>query len=169
MEEIWSVRGVQQSSNWTTVTSPQSLDLWSRKKAVVERSTDLLKDKSCRTGRDMLKKARQEKHRRHPTILSRWYADEEYRKSLAAIVWKEHHIKLYDRIVVEKHIYTAKRAERIQNSKHWILTMNAEGGTQQSLNQRLHFARAKRECKRLHVEHLARTQGEHRAFFAVNK
>ena len=37
---------------------------------------------------------------------------------------------------VEKHIYTATRAERIQNSKHWILTINAEGGTQQSLNQR---------------------------------
>ena len=111
----------------------------------------------------MLKNARQEKHGRHPTILSRWYADEEYRKSLSAIGWEEHHVMLYDRIAVEKHIYTATRAERIQNSKHWILTINAGGGTQQSLNQRPDFAQAKRECKRLHDEHLARTQEEYRA------
>ena len=70
---------------------------------------------------------------------------------------------LYDRIAVEKHIYTATRAERIQNSKHWILTINAEGGTQQSLNQRPDLVQAKRECKRLHDEHLARTQEEYRA------
>ena len=111
----------------------------------------------------MLKKARQGKQGRHPTILSRWYADEEYRKSLSAVRCKEHHIMLYDRIAVEKHIYIATRAERIQHSKHWILTMNAEGGTQQSLNQRPDFAKAKRECKRLYDEHLARTQEEYRA------
>ena len=79
---------------------------------------------------------------RHPTILSRWYADEEYRKSLSATGWKEHHIMLYDRIAVERHIYTATRAERIQNSKHWILTINAEERTQQSLNQRPDLAQA---------------------------
>ena len=32
------------------------------------------------------------------------------------------------------------------------------------LNQRPAFARAKRECKRLHDEHLARTQQEYRDF-----
>ena len=68
---------------------------------------------------------------------------------------------LYDRIAVAKHIYIATRAERIQNSKHWILTLNAEG-PQQPLNQRLDFAHAKRECKRLHDEHLTRTQEEYR-------
>ena len=36
----------------------------------------------------MLKKARQGKHGRHPTILSRWYGDEDYRKSLSAIGWE---------------------------------------------------------------------------------
>ena len=65
---------------------------------------------------------------------------------------------LYDRIAVEKHSYTATGAERIQSSKHWVLTINAEGGTQQSLNQRPDFAQPKRECKRLHGEHLARTK-----------
>ena len=68
---------------------------------------------------------------------------------------------LYDRIALEKHLYVAAKAERIQNSKHWILTINADG-PQQPLNQRPDFAQAKRECKRLHDEHLARTQEEYR-------
>ena len=117
------------SSTRTTVTSPQSLDMSSRKTAVVEPSTDLLKDKECTTQRNRCsKRARQKKHGNHPTILSRWYGDEDNRKSLSAMAWDEHHKILYDRIALEKHIYTATRAERIQNSKHWILTANAEGG-----------------------------------------
>ena len=84
------------------------------------------------------------------------------RKSLSATGWKEHNIILYDRIAVEKHFHVATRAERIQNSKDWTLTSNAEGGSQQSLNQRPDFAQAKRECKRLHDEHLARTHQEYR-------
>ena len=128
----------------------------------MEPSTDFLKDQSCTTRRNRrLKKARQGKHGCHPTILSRWYDDGEYRKSLSAIGWKENHIILYDRIAVEKHIYLATRAERNQNSKHWILTINAEG-FQQTPNQRPDFAQAKRECKRLHDEHLAKTQEENR-------
>ena len=81
--------------------------------------------------KQMLEKARQGKHGCHPTILSRWYAYEEYRKSLSAIGWQEHHIMLYNRTPVEKHIYIATRAERVQNSKHRTLTINAEGGPQQ--------------------------------------
>ena len=68
--------------------------------------------------KQMFKKARQEKHGRHPTILSRCYASEEYRKSLYDIGWREHHITLYDKSTLEKHIYIATRAEIIQNSKH---------------------------------------------------
>ena len=68
---------------------------------------------------------------------------------------------LYDRIVLEKHFYVATRAERIQNSNHWILTINKEGA-QKPLNQRPDFAQATRECKRLHDEHLARTQEDFR-------
>ena len=51
-----------------------------------------------------------------------------------------------------------------QNSKHWILTLNAEG-PQPPLNQRPDFARAKRECKRVHDEDPSRTQEEYRTFF----
>ena len=109
----------------------------------------------------MQKKARQGKHGCHPTILSRWYASESYRNPLYDIGWTEHHKMLYDRIALEKHIYVARRAGRIQNSKHRILTINAKG-PQQPLNQRPDLAQAKRECKRLHGEHLARTHEEYR-------
>ena len=68
---------------------------------------------------------------------------------------------LFDRIALEKHHYTVTKAERIQNSKHWILTLNAEG-PQQPLNERPDFTQAKRECKRVHDEHLAKTQQSYR-------
>ena len=51
VEEMLNLRGVQRSSTRTTETSPQSLDTWSRRTAVVEPSTDFLKDKSCTTRR----------------------------------------------------------------------------------------------------------------------
>ena len=137
VEEICNLREVQRSSTRTTMTSPQSLDTWSRKTAAVEPSTELRKDKKMYyQAKRMLQKARQGKHGRHPTILWRWNGFEDYRNSLSATRWKEHHITLYDRIAMEKHIYIATRAERIQFSKHWILTANAEGRTQQSLIQR---------------------------------
>ena len=66
-----------------------------------------------------------------------------------------------DRIVFEKHHHPPIKAERIQNSKHWILTLNAEG-PQQPLDQRPDFPQAKRECKRLHDEYLAKTQENYR-------
>ena len=68
---------------------------------------------------------------------------------------------LYDRIALEKHIYVATKSERIQSSKHWVLTLNTEG-PQHPLNQRPNYVLAKRECKRLHDEHLARSQEEYR-------
>ena len=59
------------------------------------------------------------------------------------------------------HIYVVTRAERIRHSEHWILKLNQDG-PQQPLCQRPDFAQAKRECKRLHDEHLARTKQEYR-------
>ena len=95
----------------------------------------------------MLKKARQGKHGGHPTILSRSYDYEKYRKSLSDIGWREHHIILYDRIALETYIYKASRAERIQIANNWILTANSEGGTRLPLNQRPDFAQAEREMQ----------------------
>ena len=70
------------------------------------------RQKMCSHAKQLPKKARQEKHGSHPTILSRWYADEEYRSSLSDIGRREHHIILYDRIALEKHMYIATRVER---------------------------------------------------------
>ena len=87
----------------------------------------------------MLGEARQKKHGSHPTILSRWYASEKYRTSLSLIGWKEKRTMPHDSIALEQRIYIATRAERIQNSKHWILTLNAQG-PQQPLSQQPDFA-----------------------------
>ena len=109
----------------------------------------------------MLKKARQGKHESHPTIPARWYASETYKTSLSLIGCKEKRTMLYDRVALEKHSCTATKSERIQDSKRCMLTLNKEG-PQQPLNQRPDFAQAKRECKRLHDEHMARTQQDYR-------
>ena len=112
--------------------------------------------------KQMLKKTRQGKHGGHSAILARWYASESYRKSISAIGWREHHILLYDRIALEKHFYKATGAERIQMANNWILTATSEVGPHLPLDQRPDFVQAKRECKRLRDEHLARTQQEYR-------
>ena len=56
--------------------------------------------------KEMLKKARQENHGSHQTILSRWYEQEEYRKSLAEHDIGEREVMLFDRIVLERHDYS---------------------------------------------------------------
>ena len=44
---------------------------------------------------------------------------------------------LFDRIALEKHVCVATTAQRIQNSKHWILTSSAEGPQQPQSTTRL--------------------------------
>ena len=58
----------------------------------------------------MLKKARQAEHANHPTILSRWYEQEGYRTSLTEHNIGEKEIMLYDRIALERHDFSAARA-----------------------------------------------------------
>ena len=60
--------------------------------------------------KQMVKKAKQGKHGNHPTILSRWYEQEEHRKSLAEHNIGENEVMLFDRIALERHDYTATRA-----------------------------------------------------------
>ena len=87
----------------------------------------------------MLKKARQGKHGNHPTILSRWYDREDYRRSLAEHNIGEREATLFDRIALERRDITATKAERLQNAKHWIFRLNADG-PQKPLRQRPEFA-----------------------------
>ena len=66
-------------------------------------------------------------------------------------------------------IHTSRQELReFLKMKHWILKLNQDGA-QPPLTQRLDFARAKRECKRLHDEHMANTQQKKEPFLANNK
>ena len=107
--------------------------------------------------KQMLKKAREAKHGNHPTKLSRWYEQEGYRKSLAEHNIGEKEVMLFDRIALERHDYAATRAERLQNAKHWILRLNADG-SQKPLRQRLEFAVALKQCLQMQDAHLTATQ-----------
>ena len=69
----------------------------------------------------------------------------------------EKEIMLYDRIALERHDYTATRAERLQNAKHWILCLNADG-PQEPLRQRPEFVVALKQCLNMQGAHLAETQ-----------
>ena len=77
--------------------------------------------------KEMLKKARQTKHGNHPTILSRWVRTRRSRKSLPEHHIGEKEVMLFDRIALERHDFTATKAERLQNAKHWTLRLNADG------------------------------------------
>ena len=69
----------------------------------------------------------------------------------------EKEIMLYDRIALERHDFSATRAERLQNAKHWILRLNADG-PQKLLGQRPEFAVALKQCLKMQDAHLAETQ-----------
>ena len=59
--------------------------------------------------KQMLKKARQAEHANHPKILSRWYEQEGYRTSLTEHNIDEKEIMLYDRIALERHVFSSAR------------------------------------------------------------
>ena len=53
--------------------------------------------------------------------------------------------------------YSATRAEWLQNAKHWILRLNADG-PQKPLRQRPEFAVALKQCLKMQDAHLAETR-----------
>ena len=58
---------------------------------------------------------------------------------------------IYDRLALERHDYTATKAERMRYSQNWVLTLNAEG-KQPPRQLRPDYEEAKRECRRLQDE-----------------
>ena len=64
---------------------------------------------------------------------------------------------LYDRIALGRRDYIATRAELLQNAKHGILRLNADG-PQKPLRQRQEFADALKQCLKMRDAHLAETQ-----------
>ena len=85
--------------------------------------------------KEMLNNARQDKRYFQDGIHSK------YQKSLLEQNIGEKEVMLYDRIDLERHEYTATRAERLQNVKHWVLRLNADG-SQKPFRQRQTFTDA---------------------------
>ena len=107
--------------------------------------------------KQILKEARQAKHGGHPPIFARCYADDRYRSSWAEHNIGEQEIMIYDRIALERHDCTATRAERLQNAKHCVLRLNADG-PQKPLRLRSEFVGATQQCLKMQDAHLAETQ-----------
>ena len=120
-------------------------------------STDLLKDNRCTTRRN---KCLERPDKESTEAIERYFHDGTETKNTESHCMtkgrREHHIMLYDRIAVEKHIYVAT-----QNSKHWILTIFAERPQHPSINEPT-FLKRKENANGLHDEHLARTQEDYR-------
>ena len=163
MEDVKNLRKELRSWTRTTTTSYQFQAFLSKRTPFAVPNMDLLNGNECTSRlKEMLqKKARQPKHGGCKTILERWHKDDTYRNSLSLIGWTEEQIIEHDKIALEDHSHVATKPERIQNTKHWVLRLNQDG-SQQPLNQRHDIAQAKRECKRLHDEFLAKTQQEYR-------
>ena len=58
---------------------------------------------------------------------------------------------------LERHDFSASGAERLQNAKHWILRLNADG-PQMALRLRPEFAVALKQCLKMQDAHLAERQ-----------
>ena len=121
---MWNLRGVQRSSTRTTVTSLQSLDTWSRKTAVMEPSTDFLKDKRCTIRRKRCLKGPTGKARRPsndtPTMVRR----RRIQKVIVSrrVVRTPHKVVRHDR-PGETHLHSCKSWEK---SKFEALDSHAE-------------------------------------------
>ena len=109
----------------------------------------------------MLQMLVRQKHGSQSSKLARWNDDYKYRDSSTLVGWTERDVVLHDRIALENHSYVATKAGILRNSTHWILTLNKEGA-QQPLHRRLDFAKAKRECQKLHDDHMTNTRQDYR-------
>ena len=93
----------------------------------------------------MLQKARQEKHESHSSSLARWNHDHQFRFSLSLIGWIEQDLW--------QSCFTLKFDTLDSHTESRRISA--------TLHQRPDFAQAKRECKKLDDEHLAKTQEEY--------
>ena len=90
--------------------------------------------------KQMLQKARQSKHGSHPTILSRWYDQEDYRKSSAEHNIGEKEVMLFDRVAPERHDYTATTAGTVTERQTLDFFRLNVDGPQKPPRQRPEFA-----------------------------
>ena len=157
LEDVANEKEVDKSSN--DALSIRALLL--RRITSAEPDTDLLNDKEYTTGprKCCIKRVKSNMER----ALHHLCEMAQLRKIQKVFVgqWKESDILLFDRIASEIRNTLRQELRRIRHSEHWILKLNQDG-PQQPLNQRPDDAQAKRKCKMLHDECLARTQQEYR-------
>ena len=156
------------SSTRTTTTSYQFQIMLSKKNTIrgAKHGPSERERMYCKA-KEMLQKARQPKHGGYRSILARWHEDDKYRNSLSLIGWTEELIVEHDKVALEDHSHVATKPEIFQNTKHWVLRLNQDGA-QKPLNQRPVFAQAERECKRMHDEHVKKTQQCIDQFLVIN-
>ena len=99
--------------------------------------------------KEMLKKARQEKHGSHPKDTESHWRSTTLAKRIScfSIV-----------IALERHDYTAARAERLQNAKPWILRLQSLRGPKCLLDSDKNLPYALKQCLKMQDAHLAETQ-----------
>ena len=105
----------------------------------------------CSAGRNT---CLQRKHSSHPTILPRRDDQDEHRKPLAEHNIGGKEVMLIVRISLERHDFTATRAEWLQNAKHRIFRFAAYR-LQEPRRQRPEFAFASERCLEMKDPHLA--------------
>ena len=159
VEDVSNRRKELRRSTRTTTTSYQFLAMLSKRITVAVPNMDLLSDSECTTRpRICCKKLVNPSMDDTIPYSKDGIVTPNIESVLSDIGWTEEQIIEYDKIALEDHSHVATRAERIQDSKHWILKLNQDRAQQPS-NQRPGFAQ---ECKRLHDEYMARTQPEYR-------
>ena len=95
--------------------------------------------------KEMLQKKLWHKDDTYRNSLSLWHMDRGAKNSnMTRLPWKTTHT-------------SQQNLKEFKIQKNWILRLN-QNGAQQPLNQRPDFSSAKRECKRMHDEHVKRTQ-----------
>ena len=105
--------------------------------------------------KDMLRKAKNIKDGNHPTILSRWQADEEYRESLGFFgIWERNHA-LRPKCCGETWLYSYESWTNTKFKALGYLDFCWRTSTTSTTTPRL--CRGKRECQQLH-EYMAETK-----------
>ena len=156
--EIWSIRGVLQQHRRPIATSLQSLALSFRripvedqKQGVSERQVMFYRTKQ------MLKHAKQKKHGSHPTILSRWYAQEKVPRFVGKARYRRKRSHAFRSHRSWKTRLYSSESWAVAERQTWILRLNADG-PQKPLRQRPQFAAALKQCLKMQDAHLAEMQ-----------
>ena len=155
---MWSTSGVLQQPRRLIATLLQSLALLFGRIPVEDQSTVHPKDRSCFSRRRRCSR----KQDSHSTGAIRRFSQDGMHKKDTEIHWQCTMLakkkSCFSIASLFKDDFSATRAERLQNAKHWVLRLNADGH-QKPLRQRPEFAYALKQCFEMQDAHLAQSEG----------